>query len=114
MTLRNAVPAALSLLLLGPGSQAAGDSVVEGETFTPRRITDAQLRGMTAVGFRAPEKWKDHSRVYWDLDNPNQPATIDLAVEDAGNLEALYVYRPVQMYALHPTPTPPRGASPSG
>ena len=110
MTLRNAVPAALSLLLLGPGLQAAGDPVVEGETFTPRRVTDAQLRGMTAVGFRAPAKWKDHSRVYWDLDNPNQPATIDLTVENAGDLEALYFYRPVQMYALQPDSNAPEGS----
>ena len=75
---------------------------IEGEQFTPRLVVDRQLRGMTAFGFRAPAGWKDQSKIFWDLDNPNLPATAEVVVENPGNLEAFYLYRPAQLFTLKP------------
>ncbi|HEX4386710.1 MAG TPA: hypothetical protein VH083_27335 [Myxococcales bacterium] len=77
---------------------------VEGEQFTPRLVVDRQLRGMTAFGFRAPAGWKDQSRVLWDLDNPNLPATAEVMAENPKSLEGFYIYRPAQLYAVRPDP----------
>jgi hypothetical protein len=95
----------LAAVLSACALAAAGEvkmSKVEGEQFTPRLVADRQMHGMTAFGFRAPAGWKDQSRILWDLDNPNLPATAEVTAENPGNQEAFFIFRPAQLFTVKP------------
>ena len=96
-------PRRLSLcLLLGACTAVAREPSVDGELFTARKVVDRQQGGIVAYAFRAPEKWKDTSEVFWNYGNINTPVTSSATVENPANEEAVFFFQPAMFFTFRP------------
>jgi hypothetical protein len=96
-------PRRLSLgLLLVASSAFAREPSVDGEPFTARKVVDRQQGGIVAYAFRAPEKWKDTSEVFWNYGNINTPVTSSATVENPANEEAVFFFQPAMFFTFRP------------
>jgi hypothetical protein len=96
-------PRRLSLcLLLGASTAIAREPSVDGEPFTARKVVDRQQGGIVAYAFRAPEKWKDRSEIFWNFGNINNPATMSVTVENPSSEEAFFFFQPAMFFAFRP------------
>jgi hypothetical protein len=83
-------------------SAAAPPRAVDGVSFSARQVLDHKLGDAVAFTFAAPQKWQDHSQVFWEFGNINMPVTIVAKAENPANEEAFFLYEPLQFFSIQP------------
>jgi len=85
-------PGSSPVALATKAAPATSASVVAGERFVERVITDTEHEGMRAATIHVPEKWHFESKIEWHYNWVEYPLSYSAHAENPDNAEAYFQY----------------------